>query len=1147
MARSPPKTDTEEVPAKFVERLKSKSKKRVVVLKVPPYWSVEDLRRHTDILQSSVRHTRSSFKAISSVEIALQASGSSTSASANVPPLEIRPERDVLVVDPLEEVQRPGGSASALEAEAQPSEASNSNSNSTVDSGEEVQQEGTSVSDSAAGSVIESGAGSGSSIQVITREASLESEGPLDEPVQEEPAAVVEPTEAPELTVDQEPEQEPEQEIVQEPETEPEQRIAQETVYIADPQGEPVIVVEPIFEEVPTPQAQPTSVAKVAPRRPCDCKDCRPELLCDCKDCKPKLHVVAKAPEVSPGRIQGIFSALAQGVKQVGDSVFNKEVLLPVVGEDSILERESTPVQSSDQVIPVEPEITAKPSTPENPNPELEVIEPTDSQEQEADTTDLYSTPCAEPPTTRTKPWFWIPFGSNKGSRPFEAPLSEPDFSTPVAGTSDQATSEMSKQRTAFSRDIQDFQESGSVEDIYYYYSSNRFCVVDHDFKEVLEFANVETERFDNARSASMDYGTMELTDLERTVNNLEQFQVFQRRVMNDLRQFGKSVYHLQLKVLAITRLILTAQQRILVKTRPGAALEAAAEGATSSPAAVDASGQPPGSVEGASASVENQQGSDQLTSAERLELIKLRLAAQGSQKGSDRAQPSKARDQRSRKPASSGVASRLGPRQERRAPTSPSGSSSTSNESDDSPPRRGHGRDPRRDPDPARDPDQDQDLEGNPDENRDQDRRHGHGRRHGHRRHRVTYTRRQPVLTVKPFKGEKRDYIRFRTAFKDTYENVGLSRMPLAIHLAEHLQGEAGTRFGNMANAPTRHTYRAMWTALDAFYGTERELTMDRLDRFNQLPVIKSFSPATISMLFGLFSDIWPALEADLGDRIYDETHLTFHTFLKKIPLDEVAKYRAFCRATHQQRCFDTFREWLEEQWATYKNARSKDMGSVDRNLVLWQNEMEDSSDRVLLATHRPHSSVQLEGWSTSDFQVDEDGSTYLEIPVPANSYYNFVDGELQPIGSVVLKQQPQRGRGGRGGRGGFGFPRGGAKPLPPPRNGKDGQSFPKQSGDCLHCRDKDHPIFQCPKFEKLDLKEKYKIVRDKKLCIRCLKTGHFARDCQIRFVCNVDRCGKRHHRFLHPYNSKALKSYLSMAQEQGLDEDLTSHSDED
>jgi len=409
-------------------------------------------------------------------------------------------------------------------------------------------------------------------------------------------------------------------------------------------------------------------------------------------------------------------------------------------------------------------------------------------------------------------------------------------------------------------------------------------------------------------------------------------------------------------------------------------------------------------------------------------------------------------------------------------------------------------------------------------------------------------YTRKQPSLTVKPFKGEKRDYLRFRTAFKDTYEGVGLSKILLAIHLGEHLQGDAGVKFGNMANSPTRHTYRAMWTCLDANYGTERELTMDKLDRFNQMPAIKNFTPATIGMLFSLFNDIWPALAADLGDRIYDEGHLTFHTFLKKIPLEEVAKYRAFCRSTAQQRNFDSLKEWLDELWATYKNAKPKDLGSLDRQLVLWQNEAEEDREPVFLGKEKTRVSVELDSANTLPPQVDDEGRASILMPVPENTYYHMVNGELQPIDSIELKQTYRPGRGGRatrGGRGGSSFTRGGARALPPPSTSKDKRSSSK-SQDCLHCGSNQHAIFTCPVFEKLELKAKYKIVREKKLCIRCLKPGHIARDCVVRFVCDVGNCGKRHHRFLHPYSATSSKRYYEINREQGLESDLSSDPDE-
>jgi Protein of unknown function (DUF1759) len=414
----------------------------------------------------------------------------------------------------------------------------------------------------------------------------------------------------------------------------------------------------------------------------------------------------------------------------------------------------------------------------------------------------------------------------------------------------------------------------------------------------------------------------------------------------------------------------------------------------------------------------------------------------------------------------------------------------------------------------------------------------------------RVQYTRKQPSLTVKPFKGEKRDYLRFRTAFKDTYEGVGLSKVLLAIHLGEHLQGDAGAKFGNMANTPTRHTYRAMWASLDANYGTERELTMDKLDRFNQMPAIKTFTPATIGMLFSLFNDIWPALVADLGDRIYDEGHLTFHTFLKKIPLEEVAKYRAFCRSTAQQRNFESFKEWLEDLWATFKNAKPKELGSLDRHLVLWQNEQEEDREQVYLGKEKSKVSVEIDGANAFPTQVDEEGRASIFMPVPDNTYYHMVNGELQPIDSIELKQTYRPGRGGRatrGGRGGSGFTRGGARALPPPSTPKDKKTSSSKSQDCLHCGSNQHAIFMCPVFEKLDLKAKYKIVREKKLCIRCLKPGHIARDCVVRFVCDVSGCGKRHHRFLHPYNASSSKRYLQMTREQGLESDLSSEPDEE
>ena len=67
-----------------------------------------------------------------------------------------------------------------------------------------------------------------------------------------------------------------------------------------------------------------------------------------------------------------------------------------------------------------------------------------------------------------------------------------------------------------------------------------------------------------------------------------------------------------------------------------------------------------------------------------------------------------------------------------------------------------------------------------------------------------------------------------------------------------------------------------------------------------------------------------------------------------------------------------------------------------------------------------------------------------------------------------------------------------------------------------CPLC-DANHWLSQCDAFKKMNLDDRYKFVRMKKLCINCLIPGHFVRDCLKKSFCRVQDCTDKHSTFLH------------------------------
>ena len=65
-----------------------------------------------------------------------------------------------------------------------------------------------------------------------------------------------------------------------------------------------------------------------------------------------------------------------------------------------------------------------------------------------------------------------------------------------------------------------------------------------------------------------------------------------------------------------------------------------------------------------------------------------------------------------------------------------------------------------------------------------------------------------------------------------------------------------------------------------------------------------------------------------------------------------------------------------------------------------------------------------------------------------------------------------------------------------------------------CTFCDRNNHSIVNCKNFGKEPTRSKWKVARVKKLCVRCLESGHSSGDCKSP---KCVKCGNSHHMLLH------------------------------
>jgi len=264
------------------------------------------------------------------------------------------------------------------------------------------------------------------------------------------------------------------------------------------------------------------------------------------------------------------------------------------------------------------------------------------------------------------------------------------------------------------------------------------------------------------------------------------------------------------------------------------------------------------------------------------------------------------------------------------------------------------------------------------------------------------------------------------------------------------------------------------------------------------------------------------------------------FYSYLKKFPLHEQELYKNFCFYSDRKQTFTTFKDWLDNRWDTLKKAQ--DHGRIDRGLVLWQDDIEDTPVQLFKSLDINETSVEIRNWETKNIEQDESGNLYVGYDVPSDSDQTFYvvnkSGAVSRVNRLVLRTDGQVSRSPEE------QPRRSLKHFPDTskQQHKQGKQPTKKTTDtqnalCVHCNKKGHYIKDCDKFLSMGIKSRLDFVQKEKLCFRCLRKGHMAQACTVKFLCDIDKCGRRHHRLLHPQSmTKAMKQYYG---NQGLESD--------
>ena len=339
-------------------------------------------------------------------------------------------------------------------------------------------------------------------------------------------------------------------------------------------------------------------------------------------------------------------------------------------------------------------------------------------------------------------------------------------------------------------------------------------------------------------------------------------------------------------------------------------------------------------------------------------------------------------------------------------------------------------------------------------------------------------YFERTPLkLTLKPFDGKNvgGEYTIFREQFMTLCGERHMPPRQKLCFLFAYLDGQALQMAKQAMGRKLRdESFSKVIKALDERYGGEERMKRNYLNDLRTFAPLTKFTADGLWKLHFLISDIRDWMIGENPSQIYDAGSFVVLCIKEVLPETELACYLDEIERLNKKDCLETLYLYIERKAKSAQALEESRRRQAHPQKAFVTTESDEREHGRTQDSDSDHENTISQG----EWKVQETLVTQLKKSTPFQTTKDSI---------ASANSMPHQ------------------------------ESVSKKNG-CPHC-DGPHALWKCDEFKILDIKVRYNIVKNKKLCFHCLSSGHGAKNCTFNKdkKCGIEGCNKYHNRLLH------------------------------